>query len=111
MMHVVQIKKIYLKISNSLKNYVRFMFLINNYAMKIRNELIIYNVDLLINWQNSNEIFYRKNKLYLFETMRMNTLIQNHDNSLIDHFEMKKTFEFFHRKYYWFNSDKKNAFF
>ena len=24
---------------------------------------------------------------------------------------MKKTFEFFHRKYYWFNSNKKNAFF
>ena len=49
MMRVVQIKKIYLKISNSLKNYVRFMFLINDYAMKIRNKLIIYNVNLLIN--------------------------------------------------------------
>ena len=48
-MRVVQIKKIYLKISNSLKNHVRFMFLINNYVMKIRNELIIYDVDLLIN--------------------------------------------------------------
>ena len=72
---IVQIKKIYLKISNLLKNYVRFMFLINNYAMKIRNKLIIYDVDLLINWQNLNEIFYRENKLYLFKTMRMNTLI------------------------------------
>ena len=48
-MRVIQIKKVYSKISNSLKNYVRFMFLINNYAIKIRNELIIHNVDLLIN--------------------------------------------------------------
>ena len=50
MMRVVQIEKVYSKVSNSLKNYVRFMFLINNYAIKIRNELIIYDVDLLINW-------------------------------------------------------------
>ena len=49
MMRVMQIKKKLFKNSNSLKNYVRFMFLINDYAMKIRNELIIYNVDLLIN--------------------------------------------------------------
>ena len=111
MMRVVQIKKIYLKISNSLKNYVRFMFLINNYAMKIRNELIIHDVDLLINWQNSNEVFYRENKLYLFEAIRMNALIQNYNDSLIDYFEVKKTLELFHRKYYWFNSDKKNVFF
>ena len=111
MIRVVQIEKVYLKISNSLKNYMRFMFLINNYAMKIRNELIIHDVDLLINWQNSNEVFYRENKLYLFETMCINTLTQNHNNSLIDHFEMKKTLEFFYRKYYWLNSDRKNAFF
>ena len=110
-MRVVQIKKIYLKISNSLKNYVRFMFLINNYAMKIRSELIIHDVDLLINWQNSNEIFYRENKLYLLEAMRMNALTRNHDDSLIDHFEVKKTLELLHRKYYWLNSNKKNAFF
>ena len=44
-MRVVQIEKIYSKISNLLKNYVRFMFLINDYAMKIRNELIIHDVD------------------------------------------------------------------
>ena len=49
MMRVMQIKKIYLKILNSLKNYVRFMFLINDYAIKIRNELIIHDVNLLIN--------------------------------------------------------------
>ena len=49
MMRVVQIEKVYSKISNSLKNYVRFMFLINDYAMKIRNELIIHDIDLLIN--------------------------------------------------------------
>ena len=79
--------------------------------MKIRSELIIHDVDLLINWQNLNEIFYRENKLYLFETMRINTLIRNHNNSLIDHFEVKKTFKFFYRKYYWLNSNKKNVFF
>ena len=95
MMRVVQIKKIYSKILNSLKNYVRFMFLMNNYAIKIRNELIIHDVDLLINWQNSNGILYRENKLYLSKTMRMNTLIRNHDNSLIDHFGVKKTLELF----------------
>ena len=49
MMRVVQIKKVYSKISNSLKNYVRFMFSINNYVMKIQNELIIHDVNLLIN--------------------------------------------------------------
>ena len=48
-MRVVQIEKVYSKILNSLKNYVRFMFLMNNYAMKIRSELIIHNIDLLIN--------------------------------------------------------------
>ena len=48
-MRVVQVEKTYLKVSNLLKNYVRFMFLINDYAIKIRNELIIHNVDLLIN--------------------------------------------------------------
>ena len=48
-MRVVQIKKIYSKISNLLKNYVHFIFLINDYAIKIQNKLIIYNVDLLIN--------------------------------------------------------------
>ena len=79
--------------------------------MKIRNKLIIHDVDLLINWQNSNEVLYRENKLYLFEAMRMNTLIQNHNDSLVDHFEIKKTFELFHWKYYWFNLNKKNAFF
>ena len=109
MMRVVQIEEVYSKVSNSLKNYVRFMLLINNYAMKIRSELVTHDVDLLINWQNSNEDFYRESKLYLFKTMRMNTLIRNHNDSLIDHFEMKKTFEFFHRKYYWFNLNKKNA--
>ena len=110
-MRIVQIEKIYSKISNMLKNHVRFMFLINNYAIKIQNKLIIHDVDLLINWQNLNEVFYRENKLYLFKTMRINTLIRNHNNSLIDYFEMKKTFEFFYRKYYWFNSNKKNVFF
>ena len=111
MMRVVQIEEIYSKVSNSLKNHVRFMLFVNNYAMKIRSELIIHDVDLLINWQNSNEIFYRENKLYLLEAMRMNALIRNHDDLLIDHFEMKKTLEFFHRKYYWFNSNRKNVFF
>ena len=111
MIRVVQIEKAYSKVSNSLKNHVRFILLINNYAMKIRNELIIHDVDLLINWQNSNEVFYRENKLYLFKAMRMNALIRNHNDSLIDHFEVKKTLELLHRKYYWFNSNKKNAFF
>ena len=111
MMRVVQIKKIYSKISNSLKNHVRFMLFVNNYAMKIRSELITHDVDLLTNWQNSNEVFYRESKLYLFEAMRINALIRNHDNSLVDHFEVKKTLELFHRKYYWSNSNKKNAFF
>ena len=49
MTRFVHIEKTYSKISNSLKNYVDHMFLINDYKTKIRNELIIYDVDLLIN--------------------------------------------------------------
>ena len=109
MMRVVQIEEVYSKVSNSLKNYVRLMLLINNYAMKIRSELAIHDVDLLTNWQNSNEVLYREDKLYLFETMRMNALTRNHDDPLVDHFEVKKTLELLHRKYYWFNLNRKNA--
>ena len=110
MMRVVQIEKVYSKVSNSLKNYVRLMLLINNYAMKIRSELATHDVDLLTNWQNSNEVLYRENKLYLPEAMRMNALIRNHDDPLVDHFEVKKTLELFYRKYYWPNSNRENAF-
>ena len=110
-MRAVQIEEVYSEVSNSLKNYVRFMLLINNYAMKIWSELATHDVDLLTNWQNSNEVLYRENKLYLFKAMRMNALARNHDDSLVDHFEVKKTLELFHRKYYWLNSGREDVFF
>ena len=38
--------------------------------------------------------------MYLLETIRINALIRNYDNILTNYFEIKKTFEFFYRKYY-----------
>ena len=100
MMRAVQIEEAYSKVLNSLKDHVRFMLLVNNYAMKIRSGLVIHDVDLLTNWQDSNGVFYRESKLYLLKTMRMNALTRNHDDSLVDHFGVEKTLELFHRKYY-----------
>ena len=39
----------------------------------------------------------------------MNALTRNHDDPLAGHFEVKKTLELLHRKYYWPNPGKKNA--
>ena len=107
----VLVDEAYSEVSNSLLNELRRMLLINDYAIEIRSELVIHDVNLLTNWQNSHDVLYHENKLYLFEIMRMNALNRNHDDSLTEHFDMKKIFELFQRKYYWSNSDRNNDFF
>ncbi len=49
--------------------------------------------------------FWRK-ILYSFEFLRKKLFKQNHDDFHANHFEYKKTFEFFQKKYWWFNMSR-----
>ena len=44
-----------------------------------------------------------KNRLYLSRILRTQIIQRNHDDSLIDHFDAKKTLKLVNRKYYWLN--------
>ena len=59
----------------------------------------------MIHWKDHDEILWFDDKLYLLEQLRDSILILNHDDSLINHFEIKKILKFMQRKYYWFNEN------
>ena len=56
-------------------------------------------------WKNKNDILWYENRLYLLETLRVDVIKHNHNDSLIDHFDTKKTLKLIQKKYYWFNQN------
>ena len=80
--------------------FVDFMLFDDQFAINIRNELIIHDENTMIHWKNYDKILWFDDKLYLFKQLRNLILISNHNDLLIDHFKIKKNLKFMQRKYY-----------
>ena len=57
-------------------------------------------------WHDEKKILWHEKCLYVSSNLRENVIKANHDNFLVDHFEIKRTFELIRRKYYWFNQKR-----
>ena len=100
------IKKTYSTSISKLNDVIRFLFFFDFFVYEIRKRLTIFDVNCMKNWDDTNDILKYQNKLYLSTIIRFDLITRNHDDSLTNHFEMKKTLELFKRKYYWSSSKK-----
>ncbi len=63
--------------------------------------------DFFFKWNIKNDLLRWKNKWYILSKIFKKELLkQNHDDSYVDHFEHKRTFNLLKRKYFWNNMSK-----
>ena len=94
------IEKVYRKDSiRILMNFIRSLLVENSHVINIQKKLITFNE--VIDWILNHDVFWYQNRLYLSLTLRSHVIEKNHDDSLIDHFDTKKTLKLISKKYYW----------
>ena len=77
----------------------------DKYTTHIRTKLIIFTNDLTYKkWKNEQKVLWHKKCFYIFENFRIDVIFANHNDSLIEHFDVQKTLNLFQKKYFWFNS-------
>ena len=57
-------------------------------------------------WRDENEMLWHEKCLYLSSNLRKNVIKSNHDNFLIEHFDVERILKLIQRKYYWSNSER-----
>ena len=74
-------------------------------VVQVRKKLVtsdMYNE----HWRDENEMLWHEKCLYLSSSLRENVIERNHDNFLIEHFDVKRILELIRKKYYWSNSER-----
>ena len=84
---------------------IRSLLKEDSYAMQMRQKLITSEMSLQY-WQDEKEVLWHDECLYISSSLRENVIKVNHDNSLIEHFDVKRILELIQRKYYWSNQDR-----
>ena len=98
-------KKVYHNESNnSLMNLTRQIQFNDKYTAHIRTKLTTFTNDLTYEkWKNEQRVLWHKKCLYVFKNFRIDVISANHDDSLIEHFDVQKTLNLLQKKYFWFN--------
>ena len=52
-------------------------------------------------WQDINGVLYHQGLSYIPEIIQTEFISKHHNNSLVDHFGIEKTYELVAQKYYW----------
>ena len=90
------------KIIDNLVELIRSLLKKNSCAIQVRQKLIIFEKSHS-SWKNEREILWHDDCLYVSSNLRKNVIKSNHDNLLIDHFDVERILKLIRRKYYWFN--------
>ena len=59
-------------------------------------------------WVDEKKILWHDDCLYVSSNLKEDVIKSNHDNFLVDHFEIKRILELIRRKYYWLNQKRNN---
>ena len=81
------------------------LLLNDSFVIEFRIRLIISKENNEF-WIDLNDVFRHNNKFYVSKRIKVDVFKQCHVDSLIDHFEIKKTLNLIQRKYYWLNRDQ-----
>ena len=92
-------------ISKILFELIRSLLEKDSYAMQIRQELITFEMSLQY-WQDEKKVLWHDECLYISSNLKKNVIKVNHDNSLIEHFDVKRILKLIQRKYYWSNQNR-----
>ena len=105
--HIQQHDTIYVidEIIDKIAERIRSLLIENSCAMQVRQKLIIFDT-IYSHWKNEDEILWHDECVYVSSSFRENVIRVNHDNFLIEHFEMKRILKLIRRKYYWSNQKR-----
>ena len=95
----------YLAVFTGLDDIFRFLFFADSFVCDIRRKVANFDVNVMSDWDDINEVLRYQERLYLPEVIRFDLVARNHDDLLTSHFEVKKTLELLQRKYYWLNPE------
>ena len=84
---------------------IRSLLIENSYAMQIRQKLATFDTSHS-HWKNEDEVLWHDDCLYVSSNLKENVIRANHDNLLIEHFEVKRILKLIRRKYYWSNQKR-----
>ena len=95
------------KITDTLVELIRSLLNQDSCAIQVRQKLIISDMSRR-HWIDERKILWHDDCLYVSSNLRKDVIKSNHDNSLADHFEIKRILELIRKKYYWFNQERDN---
>ena len=97
------------KITDSLVELIRSLLKKDSCAIQVRQKLVTSEKSHS-SWRNEKEVLWHDDCLYVSSSLRKNVIKSNHDNFLIDHFDVERILKLIRRKYYWFNKFVRNFF-
>ena len=80
------------------------LFLNDSFVIEFRKKLII-SEEIDKAWADENDVLRHDDKFYVSKFFRTNVLKQCHDDSLTEHFEIRKILNLIQRRYYWSNRE------
>ena len=95
------------KIIDILVELIRSLLNQNSCAIQVRQKLVTFDMSRR-HWIDEKKVLWHDDCLYVSSSLREDVIKSNHDNSLADHFEIKRILELIRRKYYWFNQKRDN---
>ena len=96
------------KIIDNFVELIRSLLKKNSCAIQMRQKLTTFEKSHS-SWKNEKEILWHDDCLYVSFNLRKNVIKSNHDNFLIDHFDVERILKLIRKKYYWLNQ-KRNDF-
>ena len=84
---------------------IRSLLKKNSYAMQMKQKLIIFEMSFQY-WHDEKKILWHNKCLYISLNLKKNVIKINHDNILIEYFDVKRILKLIQRKYYWSNQNR-----
>ena len=93
------------KITDNSVELIRSLLKKDSCAIQVRQKLATSKKSHS-SWRDEEEVLWHDDCLYVSSSLRKNVIKSNHDNLLIDHFDVERTLKLIRRKYYWFNQER-----
>ena len=84
---------------------IRSLLTEDSCATQVRQKLATFDTSFR-HWHDENEVLWHESCLYVLSSLRDDVICANHDNSLIEHFDVKRILKLIRRKYYWSNQER-----
>ena len=93
------------KITDNFVELIRSLLKKDSCAIQVKQKLITFEKSHSF-WKDEKEILWHDDCLYVSSNLKKNVIKSNHDNFLIDHFDVERILKLIRKKYYWFNQER-----